>query len=344
MNNDIFFMQRCLELAIKGIGETYPNPLVGCVIVLDNKIISEGWHKSYGGIHAEVDAINKIKDKSILKKCSLYVNLEPCNHHGKTPPCTDLILKYGIQNIVIGIKDPNKNIEGNGIEYLKKNGCNVKTNILEDECNFINRRFISFNKFKRPYIILKWAESKDGFIGPIKDEINSGKVLWLSNEKSRVLSHKWRTEEQSILVGVQTIVDDNPELTSRFYKGKNPIRIIIDPKLRIPLKSKVLNNDSKSIIFSSSNKKIDGKNIIINDFNNNESIINNIYNQGIQSVIVEGGRKTLQFFIDNDYWDCIRVFKTNKKLNEGTPRPDFNINDCDYQMIDEDMLYEIFKH
>ena len=344
MNNDILFMQRCLDLGIKGIGKTYPNPLVGCVIVLNNKIISEGWHNSYGGIHAEVDAINKIKDKSILKKCSLYVNLEPCNHHGKTPPCTDLILKHGIQNIVIGIKDPNKNIDGNGIEYLKKNGCNVKTNVLEEECNFINRRFISFNKFKRPYIILKWAESKDGFIGPIKDKLNSGKVLWLTNEKSRVLSHKWRTQEQSILVGVQTIIDDNPILTSRFYKGENPIRIIIDPKLRIPLKSKVLNNDSKSIIFSSSNKKIDGKNIITNDFNNNESIINNIYKEGIQSVIVEGGRKTLQFFIDNDYWDCIRVFKTNKKLTEGTPRPDFNINDCDYKMIDDDRLYEIFKH
>jgi diaminohydroxyphosphoribosylaminopyrimidine deaminase/5-amino-6-(5-phosphoribosylamino)uracil reductase len=344
MNNDILFMQRCLDLAIKGIGKTYPNPLVGCVIVLNNKIISEGWHNSYGGIHAEVDAINKIKDKSILKKSSLYVNLEPCNHHGKTPPCTDLILKHGIQNIVIGIKDPNKNIDGNGVEYLKKNGCNVKTNVLEEECNFINRRFISFNKFKRPYIILKWAESKDGFIGPIKDKMNSGKVLWLTNEKSRVLSHKWRTQEQSILVGVQTIIDDNPILTSRFYKGKNPIRIIIDPKLRIPLKSKVLNNDSKSIIFSSSNKKIDGKKIITNDFNNNESIINNIYKEGIQSVIVEGGRKTLQFFIDNDYWDCIRVFKTNKKLTEGTARPDFNLNDCDYKMIDDDRLYEIFKH
>ena len=344
MNNDNFFMQRCLDIAIKGIGETYPNPLVGCVIVLDNKIISEGWHKSYGSVHAEVDAINKIKDKSILKNCSLYVNLEPCNHHGQTPPCTDLILKYGIRNIIIGIKDPNKNVDGNGIEHLRRNGCNVKVNVLEDECNFINRRFISFNKYKKPYITLKWAESKDGFIGPIKDKINSGKVVWLSNQKSKVLSHKWRTEEQSILVGVQTIIDDNPKLTSRFYKGKNPIRIIIDPKFRIPLKSKVLNSESKSIVFSNSKKKIDGINIITNDFNNKESIINTIYNLGIQSVIVEGGRKTLQFFIDNNYWDCIRIIKTNKELKEGTPRPNFNITDSNYIMIEDDRLYELFKN
>ena len=175
MSHDNFFMQRCLDLAIKGIGKTYPNPLVGCVIVLNNKIISEGWHKSYGGIHAEADAINKVKDKSILKNCSLYVNLEPCNHHGKTPPCSDLILKYGIPKVIIGIKDPNKNVTGNGIEYLKRNGCNVKVNILKDECNFINRRFITFCKYKRPYITLKWAESNDGFIGPVKNKLNSGK-------------------------------------------------------------------------------------------------------------------------------------------------------------------------
>ena len=197
---------------------------------MNNKIISEGWHKSYGGIHAEADAINKVKDKSILKNCSLYVNLEPCNHHGKTPPCTDLILKYGIQKVIIGIRDPNKNVTGSGIEYLKKNGCNVKVNILKDECNFINRRFITFCKYKRPYITLKWAESNDGFIGPVKDKLNSGRIKWLSNEKSRALSHKWRTEEQSILVGVQTVIDDNPQLTSRMHKGENPIRIIIDHK------------------------------------------------------------------------------------------------------------------
>ncbi len=344
MNNDNFFMQRCLDLAEKGLGETYPNPLVGCVIVMDNKIISEGWHKSYGGPHAEVDAINKIKDKSILEKCSLYVNLEPCNHHGKTPPCTDLILKCGIKNIIIGIKDPNKNVNGNGAEFLEKNGCNVKVNILKEKCNFINRRFISFNKFKRPYITLKWAESKDGFIGPVKDRLNSGTVLWLSNEKSKILSHKWRTEEQSILVGVQTIIDDDPLLTSRFYKGKNPTRIILDPRLRIPKESKVLNNDSRSIILSSSKKKINGADIILNDYNDNESIINTIYNEGIQSVIVEGGRKTLQFFIDNNFWDCIRVFKSSKKINQGTPRPDFDLDDYDYKILDGDKLYELFKN
>jgi len=344
MNSDNLFMQRCLDLAIKGIGKTYPNPLVGCVIVNDDKIISEGWHKLYGGVHAEVDAINKIEDKSILKNCSLYVNLEPCNHHGKTPPCTNLILKHGIKNIIIGIKDPNKNVDGNGIEYLKSNGCKVKVNVLEEECKFINRRFLTFNNLKKPYITLKWAESKDGFIGPIKNKLNSGKVFWISNEKSRILSHKWRTEEHSILVGVQTIIDDNPELTSRFYKGNNPIRIVIDPNLRIPLESNVLNNASKSIIFSNTKKKTDGLNIHTNDFSNKESIITNIYNQGIQSVIVEGGKRTIQFFIDNNYWDCIKVFQTDKLLNKGTPKPDFNINDYDYKMIDNDRLYELFKN
>ena len=343
MNNDNFFMQKCLDLAIKGIGKTYPNPLVGCVIVLNDKIISEGWHKSYGEVHAEVDAINKIKDKSILKECSLYVNLEPCNHHGRTPPCTDLILKYGIKNVIIGIRDPNKNVVGSGIEYLKKSGCNVKHNVLKDECNFINRRFTTFNKFERPYITLKWAESKDGFIGPIKNKLNSGRVIWLSNKKSRVLSHKWRTEEQSILVGVQTIIDDNPNLTSRYYRGNNPIRIIVDPSLRIPHNSKVLNNDSESIIFSNSRNKIEGINVIYNDFNNKDSLINSIYDQKIQSVIVEGGRKTLQYFIDNNFWDCMKVIKTNIKLNEGTPRPNFNIDEYEYKMIEDNKLYEIFR-
>ena len=249
------YMQRCIELATKGLGYTYPNPLVGSVIVYNNKIISEGWHKKAGENHAEIEAIENIHDKSILQKSTLYVNLEPCSHFGKTNPCADRIIKEQISRVVIGTKDFSKKINGKGIEKLKKAGCKVKIGILDKECIYLNRRFFSFHLNQRPYIILKWAESKDGFMAPSSMFRNKKNPFWLSNIHSIQKSHKWRAEEQAILIGVQTVIDDDPSLTVRSYSGNNPLRIILDPNNRAPDYSKIITDNLNTLIINSSREK-----------------------------------------------------------------------------------------
>ena len=217
---DEFYMKRCLFLAKKGIGYTSPNPLVGCVIVYNNKIIGEGWHKSYGSSHAEVNAINSINDTSLLSKSTIYVNLEPCNHYGKTPPCSDLIIKYKIPKLVIGVKDPNNKVDGKGIEKLKEHGCKIKINVLKKDCIKINKRFFTFHQKKRPYVILKWARTKDGFIAPLYKTKKTRKIFWISNSLSIQRAHKLRSTEDGILVGINTVLNDNPSLTLRKWNGK----------------------------------------------------------------------------------------------------------------------------
>lgn len=330
-------MKRCIELASKEIGNTYPNPLVGCVIVYENKIIGEGSHQAYGDKHAEVNAINSVNDKNILKDSTLYVNLEPCNHYGKTPPCTDIILKYKIKNVVIGSSDPNRMVEGGGIERLEANGCNVTYGVLENECNHLNKRFFTYHKQKRPYVILKWAESNDGFISPIKSE---REVYWISGDKSKKLSHRWRSEEHSILVGVQTIIDDDPMLTTRLVDGKNPIRIILDPNCRIPLNSKVFSKDSKTIILSKTENNSIEKNIRIINYDKMEFILRSLYDLKLQSVIIEGGAKTIKNFLDHDSWDSIRIFKSNQNLKNGIKSPKIDISEFEKTIIGDDTLYE----
>lgn len=330
-------MKRCIELASKEIGNTYPNPLVGCVIVYENKIIGEGSHQAYGDKHAEVNAINSVNDKNILKDSTLYVNLEPCNHYGKTPPCTDIILKYKIKNVVIGSSDPNRMVKGGGIERLEANGCNVTYGVLENECNHLNKRFFTYHKQKRPYVILKWAESNDGFISPIKSE---REVYWISGDKSKKLSHRWRSEEHSILVGVQTIIDDDPMLTTRLVDGKNPIRIILDPNCRIPLNSKVFSKDSKTIILSKTENNSIEKNIRIINYDKMEFILRSLYDLKLQSVIIEGGAKTIKNFLDHDSWDSIRIFKSNQNLKNGIKSPKIDISEFKKTIIGDDTLYE----
>ena len=330
-------MKRCIELASKEIGNTYPNPLVGCVIVYENKIIGEGSHQAYGDKHAEVNAINSVNDKNILKDSTLYVNLEPCNHYGKTPPCTDIILKYKIKNVVIGSSDPNRMVEGGGIERLEANGCNVTYGVLENECNHLNKRFFTYHKQKRPYVILKWAESNDGFISPIKSE---REVYWISGDKSKKLSHRWRSEEHSILVGVQTIIDDDPMLTTRLVDGKNPIRIILDPNCRIPINSKVFSKDSKTIILSKTENNSIEKNIRIINYDKMEFILRSLYDLKLQSVIIEGGAKTIKNFLDHDSWDSIRIFKSNQNLKNGIKSPKIDISEFEKTIIGDDTLYE----
>ena len=332
---DKVLMHRCIDLAKKGLGNTYPNPLVGCVLVKNNEIIAEGWHKKAGAAHAEVNAIQKVTDKSILKNCTLYVNLEPCCHFGKTPPCADLIIEMGIQNVVIGCQDSNEKVSGKGVKKLIEGGCNVITGVLKKECKTLNQRFFTFHEQKRPYIILKWAESMDGFMAPK----NSEKDYWLTHAHSRQRVHQWRSEEQAILLGSQTVLNDNPNLSTRLWYGKNPIRFAIDPNQRIPKNSNLKDGKIKTFFLVDENSDRKNENIIISA----EEILKSLYKKNIQSVIIEGGAKTLEFFIKNKIWDVARIFKTNKNLNDGLKSPKIDGELKRITRIQNDVLMEIYK-
>ena len=345
MNTHNQYMQRCLDLAANGLGTTYPNPLVGSVIVANQRIIGEGWHKKAGEDHAEVVAIKSVKEISNLENSTLYVNLEPCSHHGKTPPCVDLILKHKIKNVVIGSSDPNPLVAGRGIKKLIDAGVNVTVGILEKECKFLNRRFFTFQQKQRPYIILKWAQSADGFIAPNRQKHDPKSPVWISNALSQQLVHKWRTEEQSILIGTNTAVDDNPQLTSRSYFGRNPIRIVVDRALRIPKENYIFDNQAETILISS--VKCDHNSVISEtiDFNQNiaKQILEILFQHNIASVIIEGGKQTLQTFIDSDFWDEARVFKSKNYLKDGIKAPNFAFIPKDIQRISDDELLT-FQH
>lgn len=317
---DELFMQRCLELALFGISKAAPNPMVGAVIVRKGKIIAEGWHQQYGKEHAEVNAINKLKDKSLLKDSSLYINLEPCCHYGKTQPCTDLILKYKIPKVIIGCADPFPEVNGKGINILRKNGVKVVIGILESQCAELNRSFFTFHQKKRPYIILKWAETADGFI---QNSTNSSKNR-ISNIYAQRLSHKWRSEEQAIMIGTNTAKIDNPQLNVRHWKAKNPIRLVIDKTLRLPKNLHLFDNSIKTIVFTAKNKKeIRNLNFVQLDFKKNiiPQILKYLYSINVQSVIVEGGKQLLGSFIEHNCWDEARIFVGNEYFKEGLKSP-----------------------
>ncbi len=338
MNHEVYIL-RCLELAKKGIGTTRPNPSVGAVIVHNNKIIGEGFTSPYGGSHAEVNAINAVQNQELLKEATIYVTLEPCSHHGKTPPCADLIIEKGIPNIVIGCVDTNSLVAGKGIERLKKAGRNVIVGVCQKDCIEHHRRFFTVQNKKRPYIILKWAETKDGFIAPLKKD--EQKPVWISNQYSQQLVHKWRSEEHAILVGTNTVVADNPSLTARNWKGNNPIRIVIDKNLRIPSEVTVFDGNVKTIIVTEE-KKEENQHVIYEQidfsFQVAEQICEVLYKHQIQSVIIEGGAKTLQTFIDANLWDEARVFIGDVVFGEGVKHPIFNAKLSSEEKIDNDTL------
>lgn len=339
-------MSRCIALAKNGLGTTYPNPMVGSVIVYNGQIIGEGWHKKAGEPHAEVNAINSVKDKSLLKKATIYVSLEPCSHFGKTPPCCDLIIKNKIPNVVIGTIDPNVKVAGNGIKKLIEAGTQVTIGVLEKECNELNKRFFTFHQKKRPYIILKWAESQDGFIAPL--EKSEKKPVWITNEFSRQLAHKWRTEEQAILVGTQTVIDDNPKLNARDWQGKNPIRIVLDQNNRIPQDNAVFDNQIKTIVLTKSKNTINKENTIFEviDFEQNIAlqIVQLLYQHQIQSLIIEGGLQTLQTFIDAHLWDEARIFIGKSTFEKGIIAPQLLKRDFEKHSIDDDELIIARNH
>jgi diaminohydroxyphosphoribosylaminopyrimidine deaminase/5-amino-6-(5-phosphoribosylamino)uracil reductase len=318
------YMQRCLQLAKSGAGKVAPNPMVGAVLVYEDKIIGEGYHKKYGEAHAEVNCVNSIKeeDKNLVCKSALFVSLEPCSHFGKTPPCTDLIIKNRISKVVIGCKDVFTKVNGKGIEKLKNAGIEVITGVLESECIELNKRFFTFHQKQRPYIILKWAESANGKIA------NSPLHLWrgvggegrafISNEFTNRLVHKWRSEEASILIGTNTALQDDPSLTTRLWPGKNPVRLIIDMDLKLPSSLKIFNKEVKTIIFNNIKNEEDGNLTFyqLNKENILKSLVDALHKLNVQSVIVEGGAKLLQSFIDEDLWDEFRIIKNDKRIIE----------------------------
>ena len=324
-----FYMSRCIEIANKAKGRTYPNPNVGCVIVHNKKIISEACSSKYGGPHAELNAINMVENKNKLKSSTLYVTLEPCSHFGKTPPCCNLITKHKIPNVVIGTHDNSSKVNGKGIEHLKKNETKVIVGILEKKCKALHKNFLHFNKEHKPYIILKWAQSNDNYISP-KNKLES-KPFWISNIKSRQLVHKWRSEEHSILIGYNTVIEDDPVLNVRNFSGENPTRIVIDRENALSKNHKVFNNQSKTIVISKRDIGYSKKYI-------SDEICDFLYKKKIQSVIVEGGKKTLDDFINNGNWNEARIFKSKMIIKEGIKAPKINGKVISEESIGDDII------
>ena len=329
-------MQKCLELAYKGIGNVSPNPMVGCVIVYNNEIIGEGYHQKYGLSHAEVNAIASVKDKSLLNKSTLYVNLEPCAHFGKTPPCSNMIIAHKIPKVAVGCIDTFSKVAGKGIKIMRNLGIEVVVGLLEKECRELNKRFFTFHEKKRPYIILKWAKSRDSFIAPY----NQNTPFWMTCAKSKKLAHKWRADEDAILIGRITAEKDNPSLTVRAVKGDNPLRIIIDKDLKLLENLNIFNDDAKTFVFNKlkSDKKSETNYIKI-DFNNIiNSILKELHKQQIQSIIIEGGRITLKSFIDECIWDEARIFTTKREILKGIKSPGIKGNTRKEIEIGDDYL------
>jgi diaminohydroxyphosphoribosylaminopyrimidine deaminase/5-amino-6-(5-phosphoribosylamino)uracil reductase len=338
MNKDELYMRRALDIAINGMGEVSPNPLVGSVIVVNDHIIAEGWHEKYGGPHAEVNAIRQVINPEILREATVYVSLEPCAHHGKTPPCADLLIAMNVEKVVIAIRDPNPQVAGQGIERLKAAGIDVLENVLEEEARAMNIRFFTSMEKKRPFILLKWAQTKDGFIA--REDYSS---KWISSDASRALVHKWRSEESSILIGPDTALYDNPSLTVREWKGKDPVRIVLDRFGRLPGSLNVFTDGGSTWYYSTlpDKKKRTGRHIQLPEENFLHSVMDDLYQNGIQSVMVEGGATILKNLIDANLWDEARIFVSDKTFVKGIKAPGIpagKMTECRYP---EDVLIRI---
>ncbi len=319
------FMKRCLELASKAEGLTYPNPLVGSVIVHKGTIIGEGYHVKAGSRHAEVLAIESVKDKELLFSSTLYVNLEPCSHYGKTPPCADRIIAEGIPVVVSGATDTSAEVSGKGFARLREAGRGVITDIASEECRFINRRFLTFHEKRRPYIVLKWAQSADGFIGRDKERRMTEGPLWITGNSERILVHKWRVTEQAILVGGETVRADNPKLNVREWTGNSPIRLILSGSGNLP--SNLAMNDliGPQVIFTFFPDKVNMPRSVVVKLNKNEpsaiQVLDYLHKWGIQSLLIEGGSAVLNHFMSLGLWDEARVFQGYQVLGSGVKAP-----------------------
>jgi diaminohydroxyphosphoribosylaminopyrimidine deaminase/5-amino-6-(5-phosphoribosylamino)uracil reductase len=319
------YMQRCLELAALGAGWVSPNPMVGAVIVNNGKIIGEGYHQKYGEAHAEVNAVNMVINRfdnyaDLLKNSIIYVSLEPCAHYGKTPPCADLIIKHQIPQVVVGCRDPFPQVDGKGIEKLIAAGVEVAVGVLEQDCQWLNRRFFTRVQKQRPYIILKWAQTANGFFAPL-----NATQHWITGPEARKLVHQWRAEEDAILVGKNTVIADDPQLNIRYTEGKSPKRVVIDRRLELSSTLHIFDQSVETLIFNEIKTDIDGKlkYIALEDFDRfvPQYILFQLYLQDIQSVIIEGGAHTLNAFINDGLWDEARIFAGASVLSEGIKAP-----------------------
>jgi len=334
-------MKRCLENAIGGFPNAFPNPLVGAVLVFNHKVISEGYHRQYGGAHAEVNALVNITDQTILSNSTLYVNLEPCSHFGKTPPCADMIIEKGIKKVVVAAHDPNPMVAGQGIAKLKASGIQVITGVLEQEAIELNKRFYVFYTKNRPYIIIKFAQTADGYIAN-----NDFTSKWISNEYSRLMVHKWRSDESAVLVGTNTAFYDNPELNNRLFAGRQPIRFIIDRNCKIPLHYNLFKGAQKTTIFNEKKDlQTDTYNYIRLNFSEDITfqICEHLFNENLQSVIIEGGSYTINKFVENNLWDEARVFTSNSVFLNGIKAPEITAKNVKETFIFSDKL-TIYKN
>lgn len=337
MTDNEKYIKRCFELALNGLGYVAPNPLVGCVIVYKEVVIGEGYHQKFGEAHAEVNAIKSVKYKELLKESTLYVNLEPCAHYGKTPPCANLIIENKIPNVVICNTDPFEKVSGKGIELLRNHNIKVETGILENEGKELNKRFFTWINKKRPYIILKWAQSSDGFIW----NENQSKI---SNTHFDALNHLWRTQESAILVGKNTALKDNPQLSQRLVTGPAPARIVADSNLELPLTLNLFDHSIPTVVLNKLKEEKDGNIYYKKLYNlNTDSILNALYDLNLQSVIIEGGEKLLNSFIKDKQWDEARVLVSTQSLHNGLAAPVITNEVSENIQLSDNNLY-IYKN
>ena len=326
-------MRRALQLAKQGLGVVSPNPMVGCLVVHESKIIAEGYHRVYGGAHAEVEAINKVEDKEILKKSTVYVTLEPCSHQGKTPPCAPMLVNYQIPEVVIASIDVNPLVSGNGIMMMQEAGMLVKSGLLKKEADQLNKRFNTYFTLKRPYITLKWAQTADGFIA--RENYDS---KWISNELSRVLVHKWRTEEDAIMIGTNTCHYDNPQLNARNWEGRDPVRVVIDRNLRLSPQLNIYDQSIPTLIYNlHKNERREHLELIkLEEAHFFKNLFTDLHQRKIQSVLIEGGTATINQCIQLNFWDEARVFTSKQIFNTGIKAPKLQ----NYHLLDQECLLD----
>ncbi|MDD2549432.1 MAG: bifunctional diaminohydroxyphosphoribosylaminopyrimidine deaminase/5-amino-6-(5-phosphoribosylamino)uracil reductase RibD [Bacteroidales bacterium] len=348
---DRMYMHRCLELALNGLGNVAPNPMVGAVIVFNNKIIAEGYHVELGKEHAERIAINSVKDRGLLKESTLYVSLEPCSHFGKTPPCANLIVESGIKRVVVATRDSNPKVQGRGIELMSNAGIEVVEGVMEEEAREQNRRFFVFHKKRRPYVILKWAQTLDGYIDAVRKPSDPIAPIWVTNELSRKVVHRWRSEEQAILIGTNTVAKDNPRLNVRSWSGRSPFRVVLDRKLRLPSTMNVYDGSLPTLVFIGNNSSaaskrqtfasISGLELQTIDFARGveDQVLTELYERGILSIIIEGGAMLIGSFVKKNYWDEARVFVGNKFFGDGVKAPELSGEFFSYDEIGDSKLF-----
>lgn len=340
------YMLRAIEVARLGMGSVAPNPMVGCVIVHNDIIIGEGYHCEYGKSHAEVNAVNSVKDKELLKESTIYVTLEPCSHFGKTPPCSDLILRYAIPNVVVGTIDPFAQVAGKGLEKLRNGGCKVLQGYLEDKCIELNRRFFTFHQMKRPYIILKWAQTADGFIDIDRSAEHFGQSTWITNDLSRIAVHKMRADESAILVGTNTAKKDNPALTIREWSGRPPLRLVIDKDLKLSSELALFDQSVPTIVYTAKDvpgvDNLEFKKILFNG-NELDQILQDLHEREILSLIVEGGQIMLNSFISRGIWDEARVYIGKSNFHHGVKAPVFDGLMVKSEELDDSWMFVFHK-